>query len=85
MELVFLTDNEIKQVKEIQEITMTRVEHSGSFYSNYDLRVLMFDLLCEYHHKEEELEDLQNDLNEHYTLKHVDEYEEYGVNQNDFI
>lgn len=62
MKLDYLTNEEIKMVEEILEITKTDVEHSGSFYSSYSLRVLMFDLLFDYRQKEEELDKLQKEL-----------------------
>ena len=62
MKLDYLTDEEVKKVEEILEITKTNVEHDGNFYSSYGLRVLMFDLLFDYRQKEEELERLQKEL-----------------------
>ena len=84
--MYYLLDNaEMKTIRKVEEITGTDAEIVGKFVPVNNLSALLSDLLCEYNHKEEELEDLQNDLNEHYTLKHVDEYEEYGVSVNDFI
>lgn len=80
-----LNDNELKRIKEVEEITMTDAEVVGKFIKVDNLYALLSDLLCEYNHKVEEYEDLESNLNEHYTLKHVDEYEEYGVSVNDFI
>ena len=80
-----LNDGEMKRIKEVEEVTMTDAGIVGKFVPVDSLLALLSDLLCEYHHKVEELENLQSDLNEHYTPKHVDEYEEYGVSQNDFI
>jgi hypothetical protein len=80
-----LNDNELKRIKKVEEVTGTDAEIIGKFIPVDSLLSILDDLLCEYNHKIEELEDLQNDLNEHYTLKRVDEYEEYGVSQNDFI
>ncbi len=80
-----LNDNELKRIKEVEEITMTDAEVVGKFIKVDNLYALLSDLLCEYNHKVEEYEDLESNLSEHYTLKHVDEYEEYGVSVNDFI
>lgn len=80
-----LNASELKTIKEVEKITGTDTELVNNLILVDVLSELLSDLLCEYNHKVEELEDLQNDLNEHYTLKHVNEYEEYGVSVNDFI
>lgn len=82
---IALNESELKRIKEVEEITGTDTELINHLIPSDNLIALLDDLLCEYNHKVEELEDLQSDLNEHYTLKHVDEYEEYGVSRNDFI
>lgn len=82
---IALTEKEAKKINEISQTTGTGIELiNNELIEVSDLTALLFDLLCEYNHKVEELEDLKSDLNEHYTLKHVDEYEEYGVSRNDF-
>lgn len=80
-----LNDIELKRIREVEDITGTDTGIIGKFIPVESLTALLDDLLCEYNHKVEELEDLQSDLNEHYTLKRVDEYELYGVSANDFI
>lgn len=80
-----LNDGEMKRIREVEEITGTDAEVVGKFIKVDNLYALLSDLLCEYNHKVEQLEDLESDLNANYTPKHVDEYELYGVSQNDFI
>lgn len=80
-----LEENELKKIKEVEEITMTDAEVVGKFIKVDNLYALLSDLLCEYNHKVEQYEDLESNLNANYTLKHVNEYEEYGVSVNDFI
>ena len=43
------------------------------------------DLIVEYHRKEEQLEDLKQDLEDNYVPRRIDPYEEYGVSRNDFF
>lgn len=81
---IALNEDELKKINEIEEITGTDAEVRNNLINVEALSALLFDLLCEYNHKVEELEDLESDLNEHYTLKREDEYEVYGVSRNDF-
>lgn len=80
-----LNNYEIKRLKEIEDITGVDYEITGRFIPVDNVVAALFDLLCEYNHKVEELEDLKSDLNDNYTPKHVDPYEECGVSINDFI
>lgn len=82
---IVLNDEEVKALEEIEKITMTEVSKMKWLYSINDIISIMRDLLCEYHHKEEELEDLKNEIEANYTLKHVDEYEDRGISPNDYI
>jgi hypothetical protein len=80
-----LNDNELKRIKKVEEVTGTDAEIIGKFIPVDSLLSILDDLLCEYNHKVEELEDLEFDLNNNYTRNRVDEYEEHGVSRNDFI
>ena len=81
---IALNEDELKKINEVVNITGTDAELINHLIPVDALSALLFDLLCEYNHKVEELEDLKSDLNEHYTLKREDEYEVYGVSRNDF-
>ncbi len=81
---IALDENELKRLAEVELITGTEPELINHLIPVNSLITLLFDLLCEYNHKVEELEDLQDDLNNNYTRKRDDEYEEYGVSRNDF-
>lgn len=80
-----LEDRDLERMKRVSDITGVDYEITGKFVPVDSIVCALFDLLCEYGNKEDELEDLKKEVNEHYTLKHVDEYEEYGVSVNDFI
>lgn len=43
------------------------------------------ELVSEIEHKEDELTSLQNDIENNYEPKTINYYEEYGVNEKDFI
>ena len=81
---IALDENELKRVKEVEFITGTEPELINHLIPVNSLITLLSDLLCEYNHIVEEKEDLEFDLNNNYTRNRVDEYEEYGVNRNDF-
>jgi hypothetical protein len=82
---IALNESELKRIKEVEDITGTDTELINHLIPVNSLVALLDDLLCEYNHKVEELEDLEFDLNNNYTRNNVDEYEEYGVSRNDFI
>ena len=71
-------------LNEVSEVTMTDYGMEQYFIPIENLFVALKDLLCEYHHKEEELKDLKNDIRENYEPKKFDPYEEYGVSKKDF-
>lgn len=54
-----LNDEEIKQLKEISLITGVTYELEGNLIPVTKLIYILKDMLCEYHKKEEELEDLK--------------------------
>lgn len=80
-----LNDNEVAIIKDISKITFTEYEIEGNNIAVDNLMVVIEDLLTEYHRKEEELEDLHNEISENYELKRVNPYEEYGVSERDFL
>jgi translation initiation factor 6 (eIF-6) len=82
---MIVTDTELNRVKEVSKITITDYEVQGNFISGDTLLAALEDLLVSYHAKEEELENLQQEISENYELKKVNPYIEYGVSENDFL
>lgn len=80
-----LDDSELKRVKEVEAVTGTDAEITGKFIKVEILVALLSDLLCEYNHIDEKVDDLECELRDNYIRKREDEYEEYGVSRNDFI
>lgn len=60
-------------------------ENSDGYIDSDGLLSMIEDLILEYNHKEEELEDLKQDLEDNYQPRKIDPYEEYGVSRNDFF
>jgi hypothetical protein len=80
-----LNDNEVAIIKDISKITFTDYKIEGNLIEVDTLIGAIEDLLTEYHRKEEELEDLHNEISENYELKRVNPYEEYGVSEKEFL
>lgn len=87
MTYVELFDEEYERIKEISRITVTDYELKGNLISTESLLCALDDMLSEYHHKEEEIEDIINNRDEFWERKRSaeDDYEFYGVSRNDFI
>lgn len=79
-----LNEKELERINEISDITGVDYELKNNLIPVDSLMAALEDMLYEYHHKEEELEDLQNDIENNYELKRFDPYEEYGVSERDF-
>ena len=61
-------------------------EIDNEFYiRNDDLLSVIDELYDEVGHLEERIEDIEQDMQENYTPKQIDEYDFYGVSRNDFI
>ena len=80
-----LTDEDLEKIKEISEVTGVDYELKGNLVPVDSLIYALKDMLYEYHNKEEELEDLHQDIEDNYEPKKIDPYEEYGVSRNDFF
>lgn len=80
-----LNADELKAINEISNITGVDYELINNMIQVEGLVEALKDLLVEYHKKEEEITDLQNDIENNYELKTIDPYEEYGISQRDFI
>lgn len=80
-----LREGEYDVMHEITKITFADYEMKGNLIPVDALVVALEDLLSEYRRKEEEIEDLKNEIEENYELKRTNPYEEYGVSERDFI
>ena len=80
-----LTNEDLEKIKEISEVTGVDYELKGNLVPVDSLIYALKDMLYEYHNKEEELEDLHQDIEDNYVLRRIDPYEEYGVSRNDFF
>lgn len=60
-------------------------EIDNEFYIKQEEYYSILDELYDYvGHLEERIEDLEQDINNNYEPKHIDEYEYYGVSRKDF-
>lgn len=60
-------------------------EIDNEFYiKNDDLLSVVDELYDEVGHLEERIEDIEQDIQENYELKKIDEYDYYGVSKSDF-
>lgn len=67
------------------EIKWFDAEKFDGYIDSEGLLSMVEDLIVEYHHKEEELEDLKQDIEDNYEPRKIDPYEEYGVSRYDFF
>ena len=70
--------------EKITNITGTDYEPVGEFLTGDSIIGMLEDLLHEYDVKNEQYEDLKQDIEENYNIKAFDPYEEYGLNKKDF-
>lgn len=84
-----LVELEEKLYKRIMEVTDT--DYEATLQKDYNVYVsvdsiyaMLQDLVDEYDHKEEEYNDLKEDMDNNYELKKEDVYDVYGVSRNDF-
>lgn len=80
-----LDDEDLKKLEEISEVTGVDYELEGNLVPVDSLIYALKDMLFEYHNKEEELEELHQDIEDNYEPRKIDPYEEYGISRNDFI
>lgn len=78
---IVYTEDEKKTLEEVSDIT--GVDYVTDMKVG-DLINALSDMVVEYNNKNEELEDLEEDVNENYTRKEIDYYDYYGVSRNDF-
>lgn len=87
-----VTPDNYETLKKASDITLVDydikwfdAENIDGYIDNEGLLEMIEDLLVEYHHKEEELEDLKRDIEDNYEPRKIDPYEEYGVSRYDFL
>lgn len=80
-----LSDKDLEKIKKISDITGTDYELKGNLVPVDSLIYALLDMLAEYTNKQEEIEDLKQDIEDNYEPKKIDPYEEYGISINDFI
>ena len=80
-----LSDKDLEKIKKISDITGTDYELKWNLVPVDSLIYALLDMLTEYTNKQEEIEDLKQDIEDNYEQKKIDPYEEYGISMNDFI
>ena len=87
-----VTPDNYETLKKASDITLVDYDIKWFDAENYEgyidsegLLSMIEDLIVEYNHKQEELEDIKQDIEDNYTPRRIDPYEEYGVSKNDFF
>lgn len=80
-----LTDEDLKKLEKISEVTGVDYELKGNLVPVDSLIYALKDMLYEYHSLQEKLKDLEQDIEDNYEPKKIDPYDFYGVSRNDFI
>lgn len=80
-----LDNDEYEKIREIERITYSDYEIVGNFIPVDSLINALIDMLGEYHNKEEELEDLKQDIEDNYKPRYDNKYQEYGLSERDFL
>ena len=70
-----MNEDELKTMQEVSDITRTDYEITGRVIPVDSLMSAIEELLTELHHKEDEINDLQNDIDNFYELKEENYYE----------
>lgn len=78
-----VSDKEVERFKEISDITVTDYEFKGNFVPVVSLLTMIDDLLIELHEKEEQIEDLEQNIKDNY--KKIPVSEQIGISDKDFI
>ena len=80
-----LENDEFEKIKEVEKITYSDYEVVGNFIPVESLLYALIDMLGEYHNKEEELEDLKQNIEDNYKPRYDNKYQEYGLSERDFL
>ena len=78
-----VSNKEMEKFKEISDITVTDYEFKGNFVPVVSLLTMIDDLLLELHNKEEQIEDIKQDIQDNY--KRISVLEQVGISDKDFI
>lgn len=70
-----MNEDELKMMQEVSDITRTDYEITGRVIPVDSLMSAIEELLTEFHHKEDEISDLQNDIENNYQLIKEEYYE----------
>ena len=79
-----LNEEELKQMKEIEEITDVDYEIEGNLIPLDSFICMVKDMLYEYHKITRDRDELEKDMNDNYEPIHYDPYEYRGVSVHDF-
>lgn len=89
---MIINEDNYETLKKVSDITLIdydikwlNAENTEGFIDCDNLLTMIEDLIVEYHNKEEEIDDLKQDIEDNYELKRIDPYDEYGISRNDFI
>lgn len=87
-----IDDSNYLTIKSVSDITLVDydikwydAENHEGYIEEDSILSMLDDLMAELHNKEEELQDLKQDIEDNYQPKKIDPYEEYGISRNDFI
>jgi aspartokinase len=76
-----VSNKEMERFKEISDITITDYEFKGNFVPVVSLLAMIDDLLLELHEREEQIENIKQDIQDNY--KRISE--QVGISDKDFI
>lgn len=78
-----VSNKEMERFKEISDITVTDYKFKGNFVPVVSLLAMVEDLLLELHNKEEQIEDIKQDIQDNY--RRISVSEQVGISDKDFI
>lgn len=78
-----VSNKKMERFKEISDITVTDYEFKGNFVPVVSLLAMIDDLLLELHEKEEQIEDIKQDIQDNY--RRISVSEQVGISDKDFI
>ncbi len=79
-----LNQEEIKMIKEIEELTVTNFEIKDNLIEIDNLIQSLYNIFYEYKQKDEEFREYKEKVKNNYVLKEEDPYEEYGISKKEF-
>lgn len=80
-----LSDEDLEKLNKISDITGVDYELKNNLVPVDSLIYALKDMLYEYHNKQEEIDDLKQEIEDNYEPRKIDPYEEYGVSRKDFF